>query len=445
MRIAMIGAGYVGLVSGACFSEFGVDVTCVDKDAGRIARLRAGEIPIFEPGLGALVARNAQAGRLTFAGDLPEAVAGADAVFIAVGTPSRRGDGHADLSYVYAAAREIARALTGYAVVVTKSTVPVGTGREVARILRESNPRAEFDVVSNPEFLREGSAINDFMRPDRVVIGAESERAQEVMRQLYRPLYLIETPILFTALETAELIKYAANAFLATKVTFINEIADVCEAVGADVHDVARGMGLDGRIGRKFLHAGPGFGGSCFPKDTQALARTAEQVGAQMRIVETVIAVNDARKRLMAQRIRQACGGSVAGKTLAVLGLTFKPNTDDMREAPSLVILPALEHDGADIRAFDPEGMGEAKKLMPGIHYCTDAYEAMEGADALIILTEWNEFRSLNLQAMRERMRHPVVVDLRNVYSPGDMTSAGFIYHSIGRPSVAGNDRRGRR
>jgi UDPglucose 6-dehydrogenase len=442
MKIAMIGAGYVGLVSGACFSEFGVTVACVDNDAERIARLKAGEIPIFEPGLDALVARNAQAGRLTFSGDLPEAVAGADAVFIAVGTPSRRGDGHADLTYVYAAAREIARAVTGYAVVVTKSTVPVGTGREVARIVRESNPKAEFDVVSNPEFLREGSAINDFMRPDRVVIGAESERAREVMRQLYRPLYLIETPILFTRLETAELIKYAANAFLATKITFINEIADVCEAVGADVHDVARGIGLDGRIGRKFLHAGPGFGGSCFPKDTQALARTAEQVGAQMRIVETVIAVNEARKRMMGQRIRQACGGSVAGKTLAVLGLTFKPNTDDMREAPSLVILPALQHDGATIRAFDPEGMKEAKELLPGILCCADAYEAMDGADALVILTEWNEFRSLDVQQMRERLRQPVVVDLRNIYNPDDMTAAGFVYHSIGRPSVTGRDRR---
>ncbi|MGE0118837.1 MAG: UDP-glucose/GDP-mannose dehydrogenase family protein [Dongiaceae bacterium] len=444
MKIAMIGAGYVGLVSGACFSEFGVTVTCVDKDAERIARLRAGEIPIFEPGLDDLVARNAQAGRLAFSGELPEAVAGADAVFIAVGTPSRRGDGHADLTYVYAAAREIAQALTGYAVVVTKSTVPVGTGREVARILRETRPQAEFDVVSNPEFLREGSAIGDFMRPDRVVIGAESERAQEVMRQLYRPLYLIETPILFTGLETAELIKYAANAFLATKITFVNEVADICEAVGADVHDVARGIGLDGRIGRKFLHAGPGFGGSCFPKDTQALARTAEQVGAPARIVETVIAVNDARKRRMAQRIRQACGGSVAGKTLAVLGLTFKPNTDDMRDAPSLAILPALQHDGAAIRAFDPEGLAEARKLMPDLHYCTDAYEAMDGADALVILTEWNEFRSLDLRQMRERLRQPVVIDLRNIYNPADMADAGFVYHSIGRPSATGSDRRRR-
>jgi UDPglucose 6-dehydrogenase len=442
MKIAMIGAGYVGLVSGACFSEFGVTVTCVDKDAEKIARLRGGEIPIFEPGLDDLVARNAQAGRLAFASDLPAAVAGADAVFIAVGTPSRRGDGHADLTYVYAAAREIAQALTGYAVVVTKSTVPVGTGREVARIIRETNPKADFDVVSNPEFLREGSAINDFMRPDRIVIGAEGDRAQEVMRQLYRPLYLIETPILFTSLETAELVKYAANAFLATKITFINEIADVCEAVGADVHDVARGIGLDGRIGRKFLHPGPGFGGSCFPKDTQALARTAEQVGAPMRIVETVVAVNDARKRRMAQRIRVACGGAVAGKTLAVLGLTFKPNTDDMREAPSLVILPALQHDGATIRVFDPEGMDEARKLMPDLTYCKDAYEAMTGADVLVILTEWNEFRSLNLRRMRESVRQPVVVDMRNVYGPADMAAAGFTYHGIGRPSATGRERR---
>jgi len=440
MRIGMVGVGYVGLVSGACFSEFGVEVVCVDKDAGRIERLKKGEIPIYEPGLDDLVEKNAKAGRLKFTTDLKAAVVGADAIFIAVGTPSRRGDGHADLTYVQAAAREIAQALTGYAAVVTKSTVPVDTGREVARIIRETNPQAQFDVVSNPEFLREGSAINDFMRPDRTVIGAETERAQEVMRQLYRPLYLIETPILFTGLETAELIKYASNAFLATKITFINEIADVCEAVGADVHDVARGIGLDGRIGRKFLHPGPGFGGSCFPKDTQALARTAEQVGSPMRIVETVIAVNDARKRMMAQRIRQACGGSVAGKTLAVLGLTFKPNTDDMREAPSLVIVPSLQHDGAKIQAFDPEGMEEASTLLPGIRCCADAYEAMTGADALVILTEWNEFRSLNLRRMRECLRQPVVVDLRNVYNPSDMTAAGFIYHSIGRPRVGGTN-----
>ena len=442
MKIAMIGAGYVGLVSGACFSEFGVAVTCIDKDRERIERLKGGQVPIFEPGLDALLARNMHAGRLTFSTDLTESIAGVDAIFIAVGTPSRRGDGHADLSYVYAAAREISHRMTGYAVVVTKSTVPVGTGREVARIIRKTNAAADFDVVSNPEFLREGSAINDFMRPDRIVIGVESERAQEVMRQLYRPLYLIETPSLFTTLETAELIKYAANAFLATKISFINEIADVCEAVGANVHDVAIGVGLDGRIGRKFLHPGPGFGGSCFPKDTQALVRTAEQVGTPMRIVEAVIAVNDARKRRMAQRIRSACGGSVSGKTLAVLGLTFKPNTDDIRDSPSLIILPALQHDGAKVRVFDPEGMNEARRLMPDLTYCEDAYEAMDGADALIILTEWNEFRSLDLTLVRQRLRQPLVIDLRNVYNPDDLTAAGFIYHSIGRPSIVGHERR---
>jgi UDPglucose 6-dehydrogenase len=375
MRIAVIGTGYVGLVSGACFSEFGVDVVCVDKDADKIRRLKDGKIPIFEPGLEALVESNARAGRLTFSSDLPSAVAGADAVFIAVGTPSRRGDGHADLSYVYAAAEEIGRALTGYAVVVTKSTVPVGTGREVERIIREVRPDAEFDVASNPEFLREGSAIGDFMRPDRVVIGTHSPRARDVMRQLYRPLYIIETPIIFTQLETAELIKYAANSFLATKITFINEMADLCEKVGADIHDVARGIGLDGRIGRKFLHAGPGYGGSCFPKDTLALVRTAQAVGAPARIVETVVAVNDERKRRMAQKVMEACGDSVQGKTLAVLGLTFKPNTDDMRDAPSLSILPALIGAGARIRAFDPEGMDEARKVMPHIDYCRDAYK----------------------------------------------------------------------
>jgi len=438
MQIAMIGAGYVGLVSGACFSEFGVNVICVDKDAARIEQLRRGEIPIFEPGLETVVKRNVEAERLTFSTDLVTATRGADAVFIAVGTPSRRGDGHADVSYVHAAAREIAAALTGHPVVVMKSTVPVGTCREVARIIRETNPGAAFDVASNPEFLREGSAINDFMRPDRIVIGTEGERAREILRQLYRPLFLTETPILFVGLETAELIKYASNAFLATKITFINEIADVCEKVGADVHDVARGIGLDGRIGRKFLHPGPGFGGSCFPKDTQALARTAEQVENPMRIVETVIAVNDARKRRMAQRIRVACGGSVAGKRLAALGLTFKPNTDDMRESPSLAILPALVQDGANVRAFDPEGMAEAKKLMPELDYCDDAYAAIDGADVLVILTEWNEFRSLNLPRVRRLMRQPVVVDLRNVYTPAEMARAGFVYYSVGRPSVNG-------
>ena len=438
MQIAMIGAGYVGLVSGACFSEFGVNVICVDKDAARIEQLRRGEIPIFEPGLETVVKRNVEAERLTFSTDLVTATRGADAVFIAVGTPSRRGDGHADVSYVHAAAREIAAALTGHPVVVMKSTVPVGTCREVARIIRETNPGATFDVASNPEFLREGSAINDFMRPDRIVIGTEGERAREILRQLYRPLFLTETPILFVGLETAELLKYASNAFLATKITFINEIADVCEKVGADVHDVARGIGLDGRIGRKFLHPGPGFGGSCFPKDTQALARTAEQVENPMRIVETVIAVNDARKRRMAQRIRVACGGSVAGKRLAALGLTFKPNTDDMRESPSLAILPALVQDGANVRAFDPEGMAEAKKLMPELDYCDDAYAAIDGADVLVILTEWNEFRSLNLPRVRRLMRQPVVVDLRNVYTPAEMARAGFVYYSVGRPSVNG-------
>jgi UDPglucose 6-dehydrogenase len=437
MRIAMIGTGYVGLVSGACFSEFGVDVVCVDKDQGKIQRLKDGKIPIFEPGLEALVESNAKSGRLSFTTDLPGAVAGADAIFIAVGTPSRRGDGHADLSYVYGAAEEIGRALTGYAVVVTKSTVPVGTGREVERIIRKVRPDAEFDVASNPEFLREGSAIGDFMRPDRVVIGTHSQRARDVMRQLYRPLYIIETPIIFTQLETAELIKYAANSFLATKITFINEMADLCEKVGADVHDVARGIGLDGRIGRKFLHAGPGYGGSCFPKDTLALVRTAQSAGAPARVVETVVAVNDERKRRMAQKVVEACGDSVQGKTIAVLGLTFKPNTDDMRDSPSLSILPALIGAGAQVRAYDPEGMGEARKLMPHVSYCADAYETMEGADALLILTEWNQFRSLDLDRVKRLLRSPTIVDLRNVYDPLQMREAGFAYSCIGRPVSA--------
>jgi UDPglucose 6-dehydrogenase len=436
MRIAVIGTGYVGLVSGACFSEFGVSVTCVDKDADKIARLQRGEMPIYEPGLDQIVESNGRAGRLAFTTDLAAAVAGADAVFIAVGTPSRRGDGHADLSYVFAAAEEIARALTGYAVVVTKSTVPVGTGRRVAEIIGKARPDLAFDVVSNPEFLREGSAIQDFMRPDRVVIGAESARAQSVMRELYRPLYLIETPMLFTAVETAELTKYAANSFLATKISFINEIADLCEQVGADVQDVARGIGLDGRIGRKFLHAGPGYGGSCFPKDCLALVRTAQEAGAPVSIVETVVAVNDARKDRMAQRIIRACGGSVEGKTVAVLGLTFKPNTDDMRESASLTIIPALQQAGASIRAFDPEGMKEAEKLLDGVTFCGAAYEAMEGADAVVIVTEWNEFRALDLKRVRALLRSPTVVDLRNIYKPADMAEAGFFYFSIGRRSV---------
>ncbi len=433
MRIAMIGTGYVGLVSGACFSEFGIDVVCVDRDAEKIARLKKGEIPIFEPGLDVLVKSNAEAGRLSFTTDLKAAVAGAEAVFIAVGTPSRRGDGHADLSYVYDAAKDIAGALTEYAVVVTKSTVPVGTGREVDAIIRAARPDLHFDVASNPEFLREGSAINDFMRPDRVVIGTESDRARAVMRQLYRALFLIETPILFTTLETAEIIKYAANTFLATKITFINEIADLCEKVGADVHDVARGIGLDGRIGKKFLHPGPGYGGSCFPKDTLALVKTAQDYGAPLRIVETVVAVNDKRKRSMADKIARACGGDINGKTIAVLGLTFKPNTDDMRDAPSLAIVPALQQMGATVRAYDPEGMHESKKFLPDITYCVDAYDAMEGADAVVLLTEWNQFRSLDLRRAKALLNAPVMVDLRNAYSPADVIAAGFTYVCVGR------------
>lgn len=434
MRIAMIGTGYVGLVSGACFSEFGVDVVCVDKDVGKIEALKKGEIPIYEPGLDQLVKTNADAGRLTFTTDLKDAVKGADAVFIAVGTPSRRGDGHADLSYVYAAAEEIAQAIEGYTVIVTKSTVPVGTGREVERIVKKNRPDIDFDVASNPEFLREGSAINDFMRPDRVVIGAESDRAKEVMRQLYRVLYLIETPILFTALETSELIKYAANTFLATKITFINEIADLCEKVGADVHDVAKGIGLDGRIGKKFLHPGPGYGGSCFPKDTLALVKTAQDYKSPLRIVEAVVAINDKRKLAMAERIVQACGGSVADKTVAILGLTFKPNTDDMRDSPSLAIIPALVSAGAKIQAYDPEGMDEARKILSDINYCDDAYATMDGADVLVIVTEWNEFRSLDLERAKDLLSQPVLVDLRNIYSPADVEKAGFSYHCIGRP-----------
>ena len=433
MKIAMIGTGYVGLVSGACFSEFGITVVCVDKDADKIARLKAGEIPIFEPGLEQLVANNVAGGRLSFTTDLEEGMTDADAVFIAVGTPSRRGDGHADLSYVHGAAREIAQAMTRYCAVVTKSTVPVGTGREVGRIIRETRPDADFDMVSNPEFLREGAAINDFMRPDRVVIGAESERAREVLRELYRPLFLIETPILFTSLETAELTKYAANAFLAAKITFINEIADLCEKVGGDVHDVARGIGLDGRIGRKFLHPGPGYGGSCFPKDTLALARTAAQQGSPIRIVETVIDVNKQRKKRMVGKIVSHCGGSVAGKTIAVLGLTFKPNTDDMRDAPSLTIVPALREAGATVRAYDPQGMDEAKKDLDGVAWCEGAYEAMEDADALVIVTEWNEFRALDLERAKSLLRVPSVIDLRNVYDPEEMKAKGFDYTCVGR------------
>ncbi len=436
MRIAMIGTGYVGLVSGACFSEFGVETVCVDKDASKIERLKSGIIPIYEPGLDALVAKNSGAGRLTFTTEIGPAVRGVDAVFIAVGTPSRRGDGHADLSYVYAAAAEIAREIDGYTVIVTKSTVPVGTGREVARIVREVRPDADFDVASNPEFLREGSAIGDFMRPDRIVIGAESERAQEVMRQLYRPLYIREAPIVMAGLETAELIKYAANAFLATKITFINEMADLCEQVGADVHDVARGIGLDGRIGRKFLHPGPGYGGSCFPKDTLALAKTAAEHGSPVRLVETVIDVNNKRKHSMADRVVAMCGGSVAGLTVGILGVTFKPDTDDMRDAPSLDIIPILQNSGATVQAYDPAGMHEAKPLLPGVNWKDGAYEAATGADVLVIITEWNEFRALQLDRLAEIMNRPAIVDLRNVYNPGDAAKAGFAYSSIGRPAT---------
>jgi UDPglucose 6-dehydrogenase len=434
MRIAMIGTGYVGLVSGACFAEFGLDVVCVDKDQAKIDLLLEGRIPIYEPGLDELVMRHKTGGRLSFTTDLATAVDGVDAVFIAVGTPTRRGDGHADLTYVFAAAEEIADALTGPTVVVTKSTVPVGTGRKLQHIFAERRPDLAVEVASNPEFLREGSAIEDFMHPDRVVCGAEGEKARDVLSRAYRPLNLIETPILFTSLETAELIKYATNSFLATKITFINEMADLCERVGADVQQVAKGMGLDGRIGRKFLHAGPGFGGSCFPKDTLALIRTGELHDSPLRIVETVVGVNDGRKRRMVKKITEAMGGSVAGRTIAVLGVTFKPNTDDMRESPSLVILPALKAEGATIRAFDPEGMGEARRLLPEVVWCEDAYHAVEGADALVILTEWNLFRGLDLDRARELMREPRIVDLRNIFDPAQVARAGFAYTGIGRP-----------
>ncbi|OJY70951.1 MAG: UDP-glucose 6-dehydrogenase [Rhodospirillales bacterium 70-18] len=431
----MIGGGYVGLVSGACFAEFGVDVDVVEVDREKLAALRSGRMPIFEPGLEQLVADNVAAGRLSFGDDLSAAVAGADAVFIAVGTPTRRGDGHADLSYVYAAAEQVAKSLSGHTVIVTKSTVPVGTGRRIAEIIRQARPDLDFDVASNPEFLREGSAIGDFMRPDRVVIGCETDRAREVMRRLYRPLSLIEAPILFTSIETAELTKYAANAFLAMKVTFINEMADLCEKLQGDVHDVARGIGLDGRIGRKFLHPGPGFGGSCFPKDTLALVRIAQEAGAPSRLIETVVAVNDARKAGMSARILAACGGSVRGKVIAVLGLTFKPETDDMRESPAVPIVSRLAEDGATVRAFDPEGMEQARPLLPpSVAYCRDAMDAATGADALVVVTEWNEFRALAPERLLAAMRGTVVVDLRNVYDPAAMRAAGFAYHGIGRP-----------
>src|SRR5665213_1419559 len=432
MRIAMIGTGYVGLVSGACLSEFGHQVVCVDKDTAKVASLRAGGIPIFEPGLDEVVAANVKAGRLSFETGIAAAVKGAGAVFIAVGTPSRRGDGHADLSYVFAAAEEIATALTDYAVVVTKSTVPVGTSRKVEEIIRKARGESlEFDMASNPEFLREGSAIEDFRRPDRVVVGCDTERAREVMREVYRPLYISETPIVFTSRERSELIKYASNAFLATKITFINEMADLCEKVGGDVQDVARGIGLDGRIGGKFLHAGPGFGGSCFPKDTLALVRTAREAGAPSHIVEAVVAVNDARKVEMAKKIEAAFGG-LKGKTVAVLGLTFKPNTDDMRDAPSLVILPYLQKAGATVRAYDPEGRKEAAKHLT-VDFRDDAYDALQGADGVVILTEWNEFRALDFAKAKAALKTPLMVDLRNIYRPAQMAQAGFRYVSIGR------------
>jgi UDPglucose 6-dehydrogenase len=435
MRIAMIGTGYVGLVSGACFSEFGVDVVCVDKDQGKIDRLGEGIMPIFEPGLDDLVASNVKAGRLSFTTNLKQAISGVDVVFICVGTPTEPGGGHADLSYVYGAAREIAEALDGYAVIVNKSTVPVGTGDEVSKVIIEANSNSDFDVVSNPEFLREGSAINDFMRPDRVVIGTEAERAQEVMRNLYRPLYLIETPILFTQRQTAELIKYAANTFLATKITFINEISDLCEKVGADVQDVAKGIGLDGRIGSKFLHSGPGYGGSCFPKDTLALIHTAQDVGAPLRIVEAVVDVNKKRKKQMADRVIAACEGSLDGKTVAVLGVTFKPNTDDMRDSPSLDIIPAMQKAGAKVRAFDPEGMTQAREIMDDVEWCEETYATMEGADVLVIITEWNAFRGLDFDRVKSLLNKPILVDLRNIYNPNEMVTAGIDYHCLGRPS----------
>jgi len=436
MHVAMIGTGYVGLVSGACFADFGHIVTCIDKDASKIERLKAGGIPIYEPGLDLLVAQNVKAGRLFFSTEAAEAVRQADAVFIAVGTPSRRGDGHADLSYVHAAAEEVAGLIDGFTVIVTKSTVPVGTGDEIEAIVKRVRPDADVAVVSNPEFLREGAAIEDFKRPDRVVVGTDDPRARDVMRELYRPLYLNETPIQFTGRRTSELIKYAANAFLAMKITFINEVADLCEAVGADVQQVARGIGLDNRIGGKFLHAGPGYGGSCFPKDTLALVRTARDYGAPIELIETTVKVNDERKKAMAQKVIKAVDGQdLSGKTIGVLGLTFKPNTDDMRDAPSLDIVPALQAAGATVQAFDPEGH-EAQHMLKDVDFKTDPYEVAEGADALVIITEWDQFRALDLDRIKLLMKRPVLVDLRNIYKPDDMRARGFAYTSVGRASV---------
>ncbi len=434
MKIAMIGTGYVGLVSGVCFSDFGHDVVCVDKDPNKIAQLEKGIVPIYEPGLEDLMTKNVNAGRLSFTGDLAKAVDGADAVFIAVGTPTRRGDGHADLTYVLDAAKEIAGALTGYAVIVTKSTVPVGTNRQVKQVISKANSQVEFDVASNPEFLREGAAIDDFMRPDRVVVGVQNERAAAVMNDIYRPLYLRDFPIMSTDLESAEMIKYAANAFLATKITFINEIAALCERTGADVKMVSQGMGLDGRIGSKFLHAGPGYGGSCFPKDTRALARMGQDHAIPMQLTETVIKVNDEVKRRMVDKVVDICGGSVNGKVIAVLGVTFKPNTDDMRDSPSLTIVPALVGSGAKVRVVDPQGKREGEALLPGVTWHDDVYKAAQKADAIVILTEWNEFRALDLKRMAKRMTSPVMADLRNIYNPKDAKRAGFTaYVSIGR------------
>jgi len=434
MKIAMIGTGYVGLVSGVCFSDFGHEVVCVDKNPPKIEMLDRGEVPIYEPGLDALLEKNVEAGRLSFTTDLAAAVDGADAIFIAVGTPTRRGDGHADLTYVFAAAEEIGQALTDYAVVVTKSTVPVGTNRKVKEIIRKTRPDAEFDVASNPEFLREGAAIDDFMRPDRVVVGIESERTKDVMGDIYRPLFLRDFPIVYTDLESAEMIKYAANAFLATKITFINEIAALCEKVGADIKAVSKGMGLDGRIGNKFLHAGPGYGGSCFPKDTSALARIGQEHASPIRIIEAVIHVNDAVKRRMIDKVLELCGGSVNGKTIGVLGVTFKPNTDDMRDAPSLTIVPALVGAGATVRVTDPQGRREGETLLPGVTWVEDAYTAAEGADALLILTEWNEFRAIDLGRVAKSMTTARMADLRNVYSDEEVRESGFeAYVSVGR------------
>lgn len=436
MRVVMIGSGYVGLVSGTCFADFGHIVTCIDKDEAKVAALRNGVIPIYEPGLDVLVANNVRDGRLSFTTELVEAVAAADVVFIAVGTPSRRGDNHADLAYVFQAARDIAGALQGFTVICTKSTVPVGTGDEIERIIRELRPEAEISVASNPEFLREGAAIEDFKRPDRIVVGVTDQRARDVMAELYAPLFINQAPLMFTDRRAAELIKYASNAFLATKITFINEIADLCEEVGVNVQDVARGIGLDNRIGTKFLHAGPGYGGSCFPKDTNALAKTAQDYGVPLRLVESVIAVNDQRKRGVARKVMAACGGSVRGKTIAVLGLTFKPNTDDMRDAPSLAIIRYLQDNGAIVKAYDPKGIGQAKPELPDITYTADAYSCIDGADALCLVTEWEQFRALDLDRIKSLLKAPIIIDLRNIYKPEDMRRRGFTYYSIGRKPV---------